>query len=39
LGTLKEYFSMSLLILFAAVVILDLFAYYFGVDSRDGFSR
>jgi hypothetical protein len=30
---------MPLLILVAAVVILDILAYYFGVDSRDGFNR
>jgi hypothetical protein len=30
---------MPLLVLVAAVVILDLLAYYFGVDSRDGFNR
>ena len=30
---------MPLLVLVAAVVILDLLASYFGVDSRDGFSR
>jgi hypothetical protein len=27
-----------LLILVAALVILDILAYYFGVDSRDGFN-
>jgi hypothetical protein len=30
---------MSLLVLVAALVILDILAYYFGVDSRDGFNR
>jgi hypothetical protein len=30
---------MSLLILVAAVVVLDILAHYFGVDSRDGFTR
>jgi hypothetical protein len=29
---------MLLLILVAAVVIVGLLAYYFGVDSRDGFD-
>jgi hypothetical protein len=29
---------MALLILVAAVVVLDILAHYFGVDSRDGFS-
>jgi hypothetical protein len=29
---------MPLLILLAAVVIVDILANYFGVDSRDGFS-
>ena len=27
-----------LLVLVAALVILDILAHYFGVDSRDGFS-
>jgi hypothetical protein len=39
LGTLKEYVLMSLLILVAVLVIVDLLAYRFGVDSRDGFDR
>jgi hypothetical protein len=30
---------MPLLILVAALVILDVLAYYFGVDSRDGFDQ
>lgn len=30
---------MPLLVLVAAIVILDILAYYFGVDSRDGFNR
>jgi hypothetical protein len=29
---------MPLLLLVAAVVILDILAYYFGADSRDGFT-
>jgi hypothetical protein len=29
---------MALLILVAAVVVLDILAHYFGADSRDGFS-
>jgi hypothetical protein len=29
---------MPLLVLVAALVILDILAYYFGVDSRDGFN-
>jgi hypothetical protein len=29
---------MPLLLLVAAVVILDVLAYYFGADSRDGFN-
>jgi hypothetical protein len=38
-GTLKEYDSMPVLMPVAAVVILDILAYHFGVDSRDGFNR
>jgi hypothetical protein len=30
---------MTLLILVAALVILDILAHYFGVDSRDGFDQ
>jgi hypothetical protein len=30
---------MPLLILVAALVILDILAHYFGVDSRDGFDQ
>jgi hypothetical protein len=30
---------MPLLILVAALVILDILAHYFGVDSRDGFKQ
>jgi hypothetical protein len=30
---------MPLLILVAALVILDVLAHYFGVDSRDGFDQ
>jgi hypothetical protein len=30
---------MPLLILVAALVILDILAHYFGADSRDGFSQ
>jgi hypothetical protein len=30
---------MPLLILVAALVILGVLAYYFGVDSRDGFNQ
>lgn len=30
---------MLLLILVVALVILDILAYYVGIDSRDGFNR
>jgi hypothetical protein len=30
---------MPLLILVAALVILDILAHYYGVDSRDGFNQ
>jgi len=30
---------MPLLMLIVALVILDILAFYFGVDSRDGFDR
>jgi hypothetical protein len=30
---------MALLMLVAALVILDILAHYFGADSRDGFNR
>jgi hypothetical protein len=30
---------MPLLVLVAAVVILDILAHYFGADSRDGFNQ
>ena len=30
---------MPLLVLVVALVILDILAYYFGVDSRDGVNR
>jgi hypothetical protein len=30
---------MPLLILVAALVVLDILAHYFGVDSRDGFNQ
>jgi|Tabmets5t2r1_1033131.scaffolds.fasta_scaffold40528_2 hypothetical protein len=30
---------MPLLILVAALVILDILAYYVGIDSRDGFNQ
>jgi hypothetical protein len=30
---------MPLLILIAAILVLDVLAYYFGVDSRDGFNN
>jgi hypothetical protein len=30
---------MPLLILVAALVILDILAHYFGADSRDGFNQ
>jgi hypothetical protein len=30
---------MPLLVLVVALAILDILAYYFGVDSREGFSR
>ena len=30
---------MTLLILVVALVILGILAYYFGVDSRDGFNQ
>jgi hypothetical protein len=30
---------MPLLILIAALLVLNVFAYYFGADSRDGFNN
>jgi hypothetical protein len=30
---------LPLLILVAALVVLDILAHFFGVDSRDGFTR